>query len=541
MTRRRYDVLVIGSGIAGLFYARQVAEARPNVRIAVITKKAESDTNTNRAQGGIAAVVAGTDSFSAHVEDTLRTGSGLCHEDVVERVVRSGPAVIDELVHYGVRFTETEGTYDLGREGGHSANRVLHAADLTGREIERALLRACRELPDNIEVFRNHIAIDLITSIVDGIKVCSGANVFSEDENAFQPFIAPVTLLATGGLAQVYFHNTNPRIATGDGVAIAYRAGVPVANLEFVQFHPTVMYSPGRWPFLISEAVRGEGARLKSMDGRFIMENEHELKDLAPRDVVARAVDKELKNSGEEYVLLDISHRERKFIRKRFPNINRECLRRGFDIAEVPIPVVPGAHYSCGGVLAEINGRTALPGLYVSGEVAMTGMHGANRLASNSLLEAVVMAKLAVSDSVAYLNDVGVGELFEYDELSHIARVSPSNRVLISHDRRELCRIMSDFVGIVRSRERLELAMERILDLKLSADHHYEKTPANYNVIELRNMATVAELIVRCALQRHESRGLHFIEDYPDLLDKIGMDTVITGSVEERRSIETAS
>ena len=240
-------------------------------------------------------------------------------------------------------------------------------------------------------------------------------------------------------------------------------------------------------------------------------------------------------------MLLDISHREAKFIKKRFPNIYRECLRRGFDITEVPIPVVPGAHYSCGGVLADITGRTGLPGLYVAGEVAMTGMHGANRLASNSLLEAVVMAKLSVSDSVAYLGDVGIGELLEYDELSHVARVSPSNRVLISHDRRELCRIMSDFVGIVRSRERLELAMERILDLKLSAERHYEKTPANYNVIELRNMATVAELIVRCALQRHESRGLHYIEDYPDLLDKVGMDTVITGSVEERRSIETAS
>ncbi len=541
MTKRHYDVLVIGSGIAGLFYARQVAEARPNVRIAVITKKAENDTNTNRAQGGIAAVVAGTDSFSAHVEDTLRTGSGLCHQGVVERVVRSGPAVIEELVHYGVRFTETEGRYDLGREGGHTVNRVLHAADLTGREIERALLRACREKSQNIDIYRHHIAIDLITSIVDGVRVCSGANVFSDDAHEFVPFIAPVTMLATGGLAQVYFHNTNPTIATGDGVAIAYRAGVSVANLEFVQFHPTVMYSPGKLPFLISEAVRGEGARLKSINGRFIMEHEHELKDLAPRDVVARAVDKELKDSGEEYVLLDISHHEAKFIKKRFPNIHKECLRRGVDITEAPIPVVPGAHYACGGVLAKINGRTGLPGLYVAGEVAMTGMHGANRLASNSLLEAVVMAKLAVDDTVSYLSDVAVGEMFEYEELSQVARVSPSNRVLISHDRRELCRIMSDFVGIVRSSERLELALERMQDLRQSAEHHYEKTPADYNVIELRNMATVAELIVRCALQRHESRGLHFIEDYPDLLDKTGMDTVITGSVEERRGIETAS
>ena len=540
MTKRQYDVLVIGSGIAGLFYARQVHEARPNVRIAVVTKKAENDTNTNRAQGGIAAVMAGTDSFDAHINDTLKTGGGLCHVEVVNRVVQYGPAVIEELVNYGVRFTEVEGEYDLGREGGHSANRVLHAADLTGREIERALLRACREMSGNIDIFRNHIAIDLITSVVDGVRVCSGANVFSEDENEFVPFVAPITMLATGGLAQVYFHNTNPRIATGDGVAIAHRAGVPVGNLEFVQFHPTVMYSPGRWPFLISEAVRGEGARLKSIDGRFIMENGHELGDLAPRDIVARAVDRELKDSGEEFVLLDISHKDPKFIKRRFPNIHRECLRRGFDIREVPIPVVPGAHYACGGVLAEISGRTDLPGLYVAGEVAMTGMHGANRLASNSLLEAVVMAKLAVGDTVAYLSDVGMGEAFEYDQLSLKARVSPSNRVLISHDRRELTRIMSDFVGIVRAQERLELARARIEDLKLSADRHYETTPANYNVIELRNMITVAQLIVRCALQRKESRGLHYIEEYPELLDKTGMDTVITSTATERRAIETA-
>jgi L-aspartate oxidase len=318
---RRYDFLIIGSGIAGLFYALNIARQLPDSRIAIVTKKGESTTSTNLAQGGIAAVLSPTDSFDTHVEDTIRTGRGLCHRDIVERVVEAGPRIIEELIEYGTRFTQVDGKLDLGREGGHSANRVIHAADLTGREIERALLAACHSRKDQIDIFSNHIALDLISYKSAQVECCGGAYVFSEFDRAFDCFYSPVTMLATGGLGQVYFHTSNPKIATGDGVAMAHRAGVSVGNLEFIQFHPTTLYSPGRWPFLISEALRGEGARLKSVDGRYFMENAHELKELAPRDVVARAIDQELKRAGEEYVLLDISHRDTDFIKKRFPNI----------------------------------------------------------------------------------------------------------------------------------------------------------------------------------------------------------------------------
>ena len=371
---KNYDFIVVGSGIAGLFYSLKVAERNPKAKIAIVTKKAERDTSTNRAQGGIASVLAKTDSFESHISDTLTTGQGLCHQGVVERIVEAGPTVIEELINYGVRFTKVEGDFDLGREGGHSHNRVVHAADFTGREIERALLAACRSKSDNIDIYRDHIVLDLMTFRSSQGDVCAGVFVFSEENRAFDAFYAPVTMLSTGGLCQTYYHNTNPRVSTGDGVAIAYRAGVPVANMEFIQFHPTLLYSPGRWPFLISEAVRGEGGRLASVDKRYIMEGTHELKDLAPRDVVARAIDKELKESGEEYVLLDISHRESDFIRKRFPNIYKECLRRGFDITERDIPVVPAAHYACGGVISTIQGETELAGLYVAGGFSGHGL-----------------------------------------------------------------------------------------------------------------------------------------------------------------------
>ncbi|MFZ5980374.1 MAG: L-aspartate oxidase, partial [Candidatus Zixiibacteriota bacterium] len=395
---KRYDFLVIGSGIAGLFYALKLVEHDSKIKIAVITKKDVTDTNTNRAQGGIAAVVDKTDSFKSHIADTLKVGCGLCHKDVVEKVIETGPLAIRELMEYGVKFTQVNGKFDLGREGGHSVNRVVHASDLTGREIERALLKACRAYKKNIDIYRDHMVLDLMTHRQGGQEACAGVFVFSERSRDFHAFYSPVTMLASGGLGQVYYHTSNPLIATGDGVAMAYRAGVAVGNLEFIQFHPTTLYSPGRRPFLISEAVRGEGGRLKSVDGRFIMDG-HELKDLAPRDIVARAIDKELKESGEEYVLLTISHLEESFIKKRFPNIYKNCLKYGFDITKRSIPVVPAAHYSCGGVVSGINGETSLPGLYVAGEVAMTGMHGANRLASNSLLEAVVAARLAADAS----------------------------------------------------------------------------------------------------------------------------------------------
>ena len=336
-------------------------------------------------------------------------------------------------------------------------------------------------------------------------------------------------MLASGGLGQIYFHNTNPKIATGDGIAIAYRAGCSIANLEFIQFHPTTLYNPGRWPFLITEAVRGEGAKLLSVDGRYIMENVHELKDLAPRDIVARAIDKELKDTGEEYVLLDMSHLEKEFILKRFPNIYKECLKRGFDITERDIPVVPAAHYSCGGVVSTIEGVTDLPGLFVAGEVASTGMHGANRLASNSLLEAVVMAKMSAKKSTEYYHQTKDTFTEAVAEPIFSSLKYPRNKILIAHDRRELTRVMSDFVGIVRSRDRLLLAQEKVQIIQSAIEQYYLATPATYAVVELRNMATVADLIIQSALLRSESRGLHYMEDFPEENDSFLHDTIIPG------------
>jgi L-aspartate oxidase len=373
------------------------------------------------------------------------------------------------------------------------------------------------------------MVLDLVTYNEGGKQVCGGAFVFSQTERTIDVFYSPVTMLATGGLGMVYFHTSNPKIATGDGVAIAYRAGVTVANLEFIQFHPTTLYSPGRWPFLISEAVRGEGGRLMSVDGRYIMENAHELKDLAPRDIVARAIDKELKESGEEYVLLDVRHRDADFIRRRFPNIYRECLRYGFDITARAIPVVPAAHYACGGVRCNLHGETELPGLYVAGEVAMSGMHGANRLASNSLLEAVVMAKLAAESAYDYFRNVDFPESVPIDNVLASSLRMPRERILVTHDRREVSRIMSDFVGIVRSKERLKLAMEKVHGIKNAIEEYYLATPATFAVVELRNIATVAELIIKSALSRDESRGLHYLEDFPETDEAFAKDTEIPG------------
>jgi len=538
---RRYDFLVIGSGIAGLFYALEVVARNPDAKLAIVTKKGEEDTNTNRAQGGIAAVLGQADSVEAHVNDTLKAGHGLSHRDVVERVVEVGPSVIEELIAYGVNFTRVDGQFDLGREGGHSASRVVHAADLTGREIERALVAACHEKPGQIDIYQDHIVLDLITYPADGREVCAGAFVFSEQGRSFDAFYAPVTMLSTGGLGQVYFHTTNPKIATGDGVAMAYRAGVSAANLEFVQFHPTTLYNPGRWPFLISEAVRGEGGILKTVDGRRVMEDAHPLKDLAPRDIVARAIDKALKESGEEYVLLDVSHVDSEHIKKRFPNIYRECLRRGFDITQRSIPVVPSAHYACGGVLSTIEGETELPGLFVAGEVAMTGMHGANRLASNSLLEAVVMAKFAAGKSTEYFKQVGLPEVIPVDNSLYSSLRYPREKVLIAHDRRQLQRVMSDFVAIVRTKDRLNFALEKVHRIKDAIEQYYLATPATYGVVELRNMATVAELIIKSALMRRESRGLHYVEDYPEMDDAFLKDTVIEGKLRQRSQSGQAS
>lgn len=531
--KNRYDIVVIGTGIAGLFYALEVAEKNRHVKIMVVTKKTESESSTNRAQGGIAAVLSKTDSFDSHIADTLEVGCGVCRPEVVKTVVEAGPEAIRKLVDYGVRFTRSGKELDLGREAAHSVNRVVHADDLTGKEIERALLAACGMHGDRIRILQNHIVVDLITYKSEGRDYCGGAYVFDDVAEKIVPFYAPVTLLATGGLGQVYFHTSNPKIATGDGVAIAYRAGVSVANLEFIQFHPTTLYSPGRAPFLISEAVRGEGGRLLSVDGRLLMEHVHKLKDLAPRDVVARAIDRELKESGEEYVYLDVSFLDADFLRERFPNIHKACLRFGFDITRRPIPVVPAAHYSCGGIVADIDGRTELPGLYSCGETAMTGMHGANRLASNSLLEAVVTAQLSAASSLDYYSQSDLPESIPVDDTLFASPRNQKEKILIAHDRHELSRVMSDFVGIVRTGERLELALEKVRQIRQGIEAHYFAIPPTYEVLELRNLATVAELIIRCAIKRKTSIGLHFLEDQkPGQLGSTE-DTIIPGRLAE--------
>jgi len=524
-----FDTLVVGSGIAGLTFALKVASSR---QVAVVTKKESVETSTNYAQGGIASVLDPEDSFDLHIQDTLSAGDGLCHPDIVTMVVKSGPERIRELAEMGVRFQRRqEGSlpFDLAREGGHSRSRIVHSQDMTGREIERVLLSMAEEHP-NISIFENYIAIDLIVEcqlLKRGLLTtrrrerCWGAYVLDIEGNRILTFLAKDTLLCTGGAGKVYVYTSNPDVATGDGVAMAYRAGAEVANMEFVQFHPTCLFHPHAKNFLISEAVRGEGGRLLDKRGQAFMSKYHPLKDLACRDVVARAIDTEIKQSGDDCVYLEISHHDGDFLRQRFPNIYEKCFSLGIDITKEPIPVVPAAHYMCGGVRTDKHGLTSIQHLYTLGESACTGLHGANRLASNSLLEALVFAHTAADQINS--QPMSRGEKIRFPEVPPLEmplNVDDSEMVLIAYNWDIIRRLMWNYVGIVRKDSRLNLAQNHLAQIQQEINEHYPNISLNSDLIELRNLATVAELIVTCALKRHESRGLHFNVDHPQKDDE---------------------
>lgn len=522
------DFLIIGSGIAGLWTALQLAE---HGRVMVVTKKDEAESNTNYAQGGIAAVVSGQDSTEAHIRDTLAVGGGLSNPRVVRRVVEAGPHLVRELIDAGVRFTyrarpRTARNLDLGLEGGHSTPRVVHAADLTGQEIERALLTGLAQHPD-ADLREHHLAIDLIMAGAGNSRRCAGAYILDRQRRTVRRVIAPVTVLATGGGGQVYRHTTNPMIATGDGVAMAYRAGAEVANLEFVQFHPTRLHHPRANRFLITEAVRGAGGILRNKRGEAFMKRFHPLRDLAPRDIVARAIVAECRRTHSRCAWLDVTHLRPAFVRKRFPNIYARCRELGIDITAEPIPVVPAAHYLCGGVVVDRHGMTGIPGLWAAGEVAHTGLHGANRLPSNSLLEAMYLAGAVARSARRHVRALS-RRLPRHLSPTVLPHVGPYARGHVGWSR--LQSTMWDDVGIIRERDGLRRAVARLTILRREAEQRLRETGMNADTIEYRNATLLGALIAKSALRRTESRGLHYRSDFPHTDDmRFKRDTTMKG------------
>lgn len=523
-----YDVLIIGSGLAGQSLALRLAN---DYRVCLLSKRELPMSASNWAQGGIAAVLNNEDSIEAHIQDTLVAGAGLCDTEVTRMVVNSGSSSIDWLMQQGVNFTKDAGndSLHLTREGGHSHRRVAHVADATGQAVQTTLSDRVREHP-NITILEHHIAVDLITThklfkltANDGPNRCLGAYVLNNQSGKVVTLSAQYTVLATGGAGKVYLYTTNPDVSTGDGMAMAWRAGCRVANMEFVQFHPTCLYHPHAKSFLISEVLRGEGGLLKLPDGTRFMPWHDAREELAPRDVVARAIDFEMKKRGLDCVYLDISHKPADFIRTHFPNIYQRCLELGIDITRQGIPVVPAAHYTCGGVMTDMHGRTDIDCLYAIGETACTGLHGANRLASNSLLECLAFSQCCAAD-IRVSGQQPTISLPDWDE----SRVTDADEeVLITHTWDELRRFMWNYVGIVRTTKRLSRALHRIHMLRDEVDEFYSNFKVSHDLIELRNLLQVAELIVRCAIERQESRGLHYSKDYPDLLPE-AIPTVLT-------------
>ncbi len=517
------DVLIIGSGAAGLTVALRLPQS---LKVHIISKNISNDGSTYFAQGGVSAVMNNEDDFQAHIEDTLKAGDGLCHRDVVSDIIHKGPEAIKWLIKLGVQFSTLKNDeYHLTKEGGHSFRRVIHAADRTGKAIHDVMIEQA-ESRNNIHFFTHSNVVDLIINKDnDGDKICCGAYILDKKSGEIKRFLARKVVLATGGASKVYLYSSNPDGSTGDGIAMAWRAGCRVANMEFMQFHPTCLYHPQAKSFLLSEALRGEGAKLTLPDGTRFMDQYHPLKELAPRDIVARAIDDQMKRYGLDYVMLDISHRKAEFITEHFPNIYQKCLNFGYDLTRQAIPVVPAAHYTCGGVLTNIHAQTDLPNLYAVGEVACTGLHGANRMASNSLLECLAVGFFAAQNISETTAETPLTKnIPKWDE----TRVTQSNEeIMIAHNWDELRKLMWNYVGIVRSNKRLAQASQRIAILQKEVQEYYSHYKINSDLLELRNLTQIAQMIIKSAERRTESRGLHYSIDYPYKSEQ-ATDTLLT-------------